>query len=175
MTQKHVTLTAIILFLTFMVTACVVPYPPAPSPLPTPTFVPGAEIPFETIARDELSRYDKPEPNLLLITDRDQEEALAKLLFKQEDIDQLKEVDFQANLVIALFRGDYPSSGYEGVIEHIIRRGNKLYVYAQLWKPGPNVPIRPAATSYYHIVKIAWHEPNSQALEAVLQGYPALH
>jgi hypothetical protein len=130
------------------------------------------EIPFETIALDEIGVNDELGliPQLILLTSSD-DAAKIKDWVKAEVYTQLESLDFEQYAIVALFRGRKPSTNYQTVIERIERQGNRLIVYAQFWEPNPAWESATAETSPYHLVKIDRRQVPVSSVELVLQSY----
>ncbi|PMB19432.1 hypothetical protein CEN47_23205, partial [Fischerella thermalis CCMEE 5319] len=82
------------------------------------------EIPFETIALDEIGVNVELGliPQLILLTSSD-DAAKIKDWVKAEVYTQLESLDFEQYAIVALFRGRKPSTNYQTVIERIERQG----------------------------------------------------
>uniref|UniRef100_A0A7C1JKQ9 Protease complex subunit PrcB family protein n=1 Tax=Caldilinea aerophila TaxID=133453 RepID=A0A7C1JKQ9_9CHLR len=130
------------------------------------------EIPFETIALDEIGvNYELSLiPQLILLTSSD-DAAKIKDWVKAEVYTQLESLDFEQYAVIALFRGPQDSHNYQTVIERITRQNSRLTVYAQFWEPNPAWASATAETSPYHLVKIDRRQVPVSSVELVLQAH----
>lgn len=130
------------------------------------------EIPFETIALDEIGVNVELGliPQLILLTSSD-DAAKIKDWVKAEVYTQLESLDFEQYAIVALFRGRKPSTNYQTVIERIERQGNRLIVYAQFWEPNPAWASATTETSPYHLVKIDRRQVPVSSVELVLQSY----
>ncbi|BAM01517.1 protease complex subunit PrcB family protein [Caldilinea aerophila] len=130
------------------------------------------EIPFETIALDEIGVNVELGliPQLILLTSSD-DAAKIKDWVKAEVYTQLESLDFEQYAIVALFRGRKPSTNYQTVIERIERQGNRLIVYAQFWEPNPAWASATTETSPYHLVKIDRRQVPVSSVELVLQAH----
>jgi hypothetical protein len=130
------------------------------------------EIPFETIALDEIGVNVELGliPQLILLTSSD-DAAKIKDWVKAEVYTQLESLDFEQYAIVALFRGRKPSTNYQTVIERIERQGNRLIVYAQFWEPNPAWESATTETSPYHLVKIDRCQVPVSSVELVLQAH----
>jgi len=110
-------------------------------------------LPFETIERQELSSYRDKEPVLMVIA-KPEEIASLDALVTREILSRLQTLDYDAYLVVVVFQGWKPTTRYGVQIEHVIRRGSEVTIYAQFSEPKPNEPTGDLATSPYHIVRV---------------------
>ena len=152
------------------------------SPLPTPTAVAGTNIPFETILHEDHSGYRVAEPLLLLIDDPDSATPMLDMIGpnivpdrQAQVVSYVQDLLHTPSSLVVLFRGDWPSSGYEVTIDRLVKQGNDLHVYAQFWEPGPVYPVTPAGTSSFHIVKLLQPIGSTDGLQLVLHSYPMIH
>jgi len=127
------------------------------------------ELPFETIERSDYGDYSIHEPRVVLVTNRQEIDQLKGLL-SQAALDQLAELDFQLYFAIAVFRGTQATSGYDVIVDHVTRRGDKIVIRAQFWEPSPHWEILNEVTSPYHLIKIRRDDDVSQETELVLQS-----
>lgn len=127
------------------------------------------ELPFETIERSDYGDYSIHEPCVVLITNRQEIDQL-KGLISQATLDQLAELDFQQYFAIAVFRGTQATSGYDVIVEHVTRQGDKIVIRAQFWAPSPHLEIFNEVTSPYHLIKVRRDDSVSQETELVLQS-----
>jgi hypothetical protein len=111
------------------------------------------KLPFETIERLDASGtgelWEAKESGLMVIA---APEDLAQIddLFTKDAQAQLHKVDFDTHFAVTVFLGWQPDS-HEGVqIDRVVRRRDRIAVYAQGGKPGPE----PVETSPYHLVKV---------------------
>lgn len=128
------------------------------------------ELSFETIERSDYSDYSTLESHVVLVTSQDDVDRMAGLI-NQTALDQLAELDFRQYFAIAVFRGLQASSGYDVIIEHLVRRNDAITVYAQFWEPSPYWEVLDIETSPYHLVKVYKDgDVVSQEIELVLQS-----
>jgi hypothetical protein len=174
--MKPITL---LLFCLLFVTGC--PDPAAlvaVSPLPTPTAVEGKQIAFETLVRGEYSSYSGEEPLLLLIHNLDDLTPILNYMSPDEQSSVVAEVENLSDapgVVVALFRGNQGSSGYEIHIERVIKQKNQIHLYVQFWEPGPTYPVTGAETSPYEIIKLHWSPGTHESIEIELDDYIRIH
>jgi len=137
----------------------------------SPTRQPGAvAVPFETVALDEegLVPLASEDPLLLMITSSTEIPAIADRI-SYDNLEKLKAVDFQHDVVIALFRDMQLSTGYPTYIKRIGQRNHQLVVYAEFWALPAISQQGMAITATYHLVKVAKHEQTYEDIELVLQ------
>lgn len=154
----------VMLCLLLATTAC---QPIGPSPALQPDEV---AVPFETVALDEegLVPLASEDPLLLMITSSAEIPAIADQV-SYENLEKLKAVDFQHDVVIALFRDMQLSTGYPTYIKRIGQRNHQLVVYAEFWAPPTISQQGMAITATYHLVKVAKREQTYEDIELVLQ------
>jgi len=63
-------------------------------------------------------------------------------------------INFDKEILIAVFQGLKPTGGYDIRIEKVIMSNDQLYVYLKEKKPDRNAIVTCAFTSPYHIIKI---------------------
>lgn len=171
--------------LTVMLTMLVLAGCPDPSalvvvsPLPTPTSVEGAVIPFETILRDQYSGYLGTEPLLFLIDDPEDATPVFEYLVSPDRhamvAAQVQSLVYTPGIIIALFRERQGSSGYEVTIDRVVQQGNQIHVYAEFWEPGPRYGVTAAETASFHIIKLLQPVESTEVLQVVLHPYPMIH
>jgi len=128
------------------------------------------ELSFETIEQSDYSDYSTLESHIVLVASQDDIDQMAGLI-DQVALDQLAKLDFQQYFAIAVFRGLQASSGYDVIIERLVRRNDAITVYAKFWEPSPYWEVLDTETSPYHLVKV--HKDGdvvSQEIELVLQS-----
>jgi hypothetical protein len=145
---------------------------PVTPPAAAPPTSGETEIPFETVALDEIGVIAGlgGEPQLILLTSRD-DAASIKDWVKPEVYTQLESLNFEQYAVLALFRGLQGSHNYLTIIERITRQDNRLIVYAQFWWPGSAYASAAAMTSPYHLVKLNKRQIPGSPLELALQAH----
>jgi hypothetical protein len=172
--KKNIRPTITLLLVLMIVTAaCQLQLPTPPSPVPTPF---GVEIPFETIEVSEggggvETLEPVAGPRLLLLMAPDEVVELESNISSQAYA-ELRQVDFQQFVVIALLRGRKPYTNFQTVIEQVWRQDNRLLVYAQFWEPSPFYGSAPVVTSPYHLIKVARYDLPSGQPELVLVPIP---
>jgi len=139
--------------------ACQLPSRPTAQPTPPPTPLASNSLAFETVARNESGvniRADQmnDQPQLFLLT-APNEIARIQNQVNPETLRQLRNVNFDEYVVIALLRGRKPSNNYQTVIERIEQMDHQLIIHAQFWEPSPQWASTGAETSPYHLVTVA--------------------
>jgi hypothetical protein len=112
-----------------------------------------AELPFETLERQEISNYQNKEPSLVVITKPTEVNNLDDWVV-QEVRTRLQTTDYNAYIVIAVFQGWKPTTRYGVQIERITRKGKVVNIYALFSEPKPGEPTGDLATSPYHLVRV---------------------
>lgn len=138
---------------------------------PTPTFVDGQSIEFETVIIDGC-KLEKEEVQIFLITSSE-ETAAVEAQVNQATWQQLQNIDFNEYVVLALLRGLKPSNNYQTLIDRIVQQAHRLTIYAQFWEPSPQWESTTAETSPCHLVKVARQSIlDLSEVELVLQAFP---
>jgi hypothetical protein len=133
------------------------------------------DLSFETIEKLDWGGYpgQEPysavEPRIILVNNQQELEQLDSLVTPQAR-DELARLDFGEYFVIAVFRGLQGSSGFDTIIDRIVRRGNKIVVYTQFWERSPYYAYTAQETSPYHIVKVHRDSGIVQESELILQS-----
>jgi hypothetical protein len=184
MTHKHAFLLMIVVVLWTGCTSAA----PTSTPTPWPVWEDERIIPFQTIDVDSDARSSLPEfvgipeieerfdPGMLLpeediptvsrlhkIESVDDVEPLVGLL-PPATIDYLRSVDYDANVVFALLRGQRGGGGFPVFIEQVAVGMGGVRVYAQFRVPAEGTAISEGYTFPYHILKVklsdlAWSAP----------------
>jgi hypothetical protein len=94
------------------------------------------------------------QPTVLLATDKADLEALVALL-DPRNRDLLRQVDLQAETVLAAFSGVQPSGGFSISITGIAEHDGGITVTVDLDEVGPEVGRVAAETIPYHVVTIS--------------------
>ncbi len=81
-------------------------------------------------------------------------EAWQNLSSREFPPPSLPEVDFESQMVIAVFMGVKNSGGYATEITAIKEGGDSIAVFVEETSPGPNCAVTLALTSPFHIVKM---------------------
>jgi len=67
---------------------------------------------------------------------------------------QTDDIDFNQEMVIAVFQGQQSTGGYEIEIEKVVRTKENLKVYISETVPDPSDIVTQALTSPYHLIKL---------------------
>jgi len=143
-------------------------------PIVVPTAQPSTgEISFETLSLNETGdgvnvTLVTEETQLLFVTSLDQVAALQQMV-SAEDFVQLQQVDFQIEVVVALFCGVQGSSNSQTMIKEIKREDGRLVIQAEFWSPSPSYTSTAALTYPYHLVTIAKVNLPVQEVEFTLE------
>jgi hypothetical protein len=108
-------------------------------------------IPFETLAQGMRLSSPQSEPVLLMATNPAAFDALVPLLDLEHQA-LLNDVDFERNIILAVFWGVKPSGGYSITIDRIWTADNDLTVNVILNENDPTLPKVEASTYPYHLV-----------------------
>ena len=107
---------------------------------------------FETIARGGHGRIE--EPVNMVIKDHEKWDSLWNKVYKTRiPKPDLPEVNFEKEMIIAVFMGYTSTGGYSVSIENIFAKGCKLTVERKVVTPGPDDLVTDEETQPFHIVK----------------------
>lgn len=142
---------------------------------PTPTSVPGTEVPFEVVMQAEISAYTGTEPALYLVTSLDDAQVVVANLvggYPEEFLEWVQRLK-DRQVLLALFREPHGSGGYEIRTNHVVLRDDALQVYVEICDTlGGRLGIA-AHTEYFQIVQVSLppEAPPAAALTPVLVDY----
>lgn len=111
-------------------------------------------VAFEPLAQGLVLRSTQSEPALRMAVDGESMKTLAELVTPEHQT-LLADIDFDKNVVLAVFWGVRPSGGASISVEKVTLAGNELTVAVRLNADDPNVPRVEAATYPYHLVSLA--------------------
>lgn len=136
----------------------------------TPTLQPGeVEIPFEIVVLDEVGEAQKTDgPQLFAVTDRVAAAQLEPWL-STAAVQQLDQVDWKVDSLLALFRLWGGCSGFGVTVERLTRQGNTLTVHAFDWRPAGEGACAQTSRSAYHLIRVRKADANLDELELVLR------
>ena len=119
-----------------------------------PYNISGEDVPFEEIHhRFHCDLYAR---NTYAISDNESWADLWNNMHNRSlSIPKLPIVNFTTDLIIAVFQGKCPTTGYMTTITKIILTMDHYVVYVDEICPGPNCITFQAVTQPYHIVKIS--------------------
>ena len=113
-------------------------------------------VPFEEIDKGEISGYETRN-NVTIRDDTAWETLWTEMQSIHSHPDDLPEVNFTEEIVIAVYRGPCGSNGYSITITRIVVTSTNYIVYVQ--ESGQGGPL--AVMTYpYHVVKISGHPLN---------------
>ncbi len=131
--------------------------PPSPTPL-------ESEMPFETIAQGDRSRYESQEPALIVVSSPEEIPKVADLFWANPPGigEQLQALDYKTHIALVVFEGKKNTGGYRVEVEQITRRGDEVICHALSLTPKPGVERSTEVTSPFHLVQITkegdWQE-----------------
>lgn len=153
----------LIMGLAVLIVSCQLESAPTVAPAATPTATPGVtlvipavetvELPFETVERENWNKERVNEQRMVLVTNQSEIEQL-KNHISTEAMEQLSKLDYEKYFVIAVFRRGRPTTGYDVVIERVVKQSDKIVVYVQFWEPAPYSGFSEVMTDPYHVVKV---------------------
>lgn len=134
--------------------------PNGPIPEPTSTQVEwpddAIELPFEVIEqkiRFSVLYHESREPKLVVVA-RSSEMSHLTGFVSETAQEQLQAIDYDTHLALAVFQGLKTNDGYSVQIEHIVRTGNEVKIYAQFEEPQPDRVYSMELTSPYCAVQV---------------------
>lgn len=143
-------------------------------PTPTPSVLTSTvenSLEFETVVLDGC-KLEKDEVELLFLTSSEQIASIQDQV-SSATLQQLQNINFDEDVVIALLRGLKPSNNYQTVIERIVQQDHQLIIHAQFWEPNPQWESTTAETSPCHLVKVARrHILDLSQVELTVQSIP---
>jgi hypothetical protein len=135
------------------------------------------ELPFQTIAEGEVVGdygygYSKEEPDLLIITAPAAVDSPGiDIQFSADLADQLREVDYDHNIIIVVFRGLIGALGssYNVNILQVVRSGDRVVIRTHFGVPGPEEGSLPSFSSPYHIIAVPRQGMQEQKIRFILE------
>lgn len=111
-------------------------------------------LPFETIEKTDFSvGYNEKDPRLVIIAEAGEVGALENMVTATAQA-QVRNLDFDQYLTIAVFQGRKGTNGYDAEIQRVARRENSITVYAHFTERNPKLTAADILTSPYHLVKV---------------------
>lgn len=107
-------------------------------------------VPFSTIEKGSLSGITRPRQ---FVIDSNQDWGIFWRTHKERGNVKLPVVNFETEMVLAIFAGQQPSGGYSIKIEKIKLIDETLKIYFSYREPGPSENVTLAITQPYHIVR----------------------
>ena len=112
----------------------------------------GEIIEFETLAKGGYGGIEEP-VNLVIKDNKKWDSLWSKVYKTRIPKPELPEVNFEEEMILAVFMGYYPTGGYSVSIENIIEKEERLIVEKKVVTPGPDDMVTNAITHPFHIVK----------------------
>ncbi|MDD2665590.1 MAG: protease complex subunit PrcB family protein [Methanocellales archaeon] len=112
----------------------------------------GQELTFETISKGSSSDHDERKDYVI----RDLSEwgtLWGKVHSRVSLTPPLPNVNFEDEMVIAVFQGSHPTGGYAIEITQIVEKESSIEVFVKETSPSPDSVVTQAFTQPYHIVK----------------------
>ncbi|MDZ7839118.1 MAG: protease complex subunit PrcB family protein [Actinomycetota bacterium] len=106
------------------------------------------EIDFETLARGYNSSAE--DKDYYVVADQQTFGQISEKIDQQ----QIDNVDFGREMVIAVFQGRQSTGGYEIEVEKVVRTAENLKVYINETVPDPSDMVTQALTCPYHLIKL---------------------
>ncbi len=108
------------------------------------------EMRFETIDKKEFSSY-KERKNFVIRNINEWKSLLSKIDYS---VKIPPEIDFDKEMIIVAFQGEFPTGGYDIEITKIVENKNNIEVFVKEVSPGRSCMVTMAFTAPYHIVKV---------------------
>lgn len=109
-------------------------------------------ISFETIDKGYYSgHWDKK--NYIIKDQKDWLDLWDEVYKDRQPKPRLPTIDFTKEMIIAVFRGNFPTGGYSVEIRNIIATQTSLDVYVSEFDPEPGSILGQSFTQPYHIIK----------------------
>ena len=112
----------------------------------------GEIIEFETLAKGGYGRIEES-VNLVIKNYEKWDSLWSKVYETRIPKPELPEVNFEEEMILAVFMGYHPTGGYSVSIENIIEKEERLIVEKKVVTPGPDDMVTNAITHPFHIVK----------------------
>ncbi len=119
----------------------------------------GQEIEFETLSMGYYSQVSQESSYVI------KEEHELQQIWDSIEENSPPVIDFESNMVLAVFQGEQPTGGYEIEIERIVETADKLQVYIKEISPDPDDMVIQALTYPYHIVKMPLVDKNVEFIK----------
>jgi hypothetical protein len=118
---------------------------------------PGEYVPWTPLVNNPGAggHYEERAPRLAIVTSQ------SDLSYVETDLlsiylEQVSEVDFSKSLVIIVFQGEKPTTGYSVEVISIRRQANTVWVCAQSHEPESRQATGQSITSPYYIAQVEW-------------------
>ena len=135
-----------------------------PTTGPASLTLPWSELPFETIAQGDGSRYETREPAMIVVSSPEEIAKVSDLFWLNPPgiRERLQALDYRTHVALVVFQGVKNTGGYSVRIERIARRGNEVVCYALSLSPKPDEVRTMGVTSPFQLVQVAkrgnWQE-----------------
>lgn len=117
----------------------------------------GEPIDFQTVDRGTHSGIQQA--GRRVIEDNQRFAALwAELYRTRRPEPPMPDIDFEREIVVAVFQGQQPTGGYAVEVEAVQRIGRRAVVHVAQTAPEPDDMVTMALTSPYHVVRFARQE-----------------
>ncbi len=110
------------------------------------------KVSFETILAEAYTNHDSAKD--YVIRESSEWVNLWNLTYKVQEAPQIPQVNFNEDMIIAVFEGWHNTGGYSIEIVKIIEKENSINVYVEERFPKPGEVVTLAETAPSHIVKI---------------------
>ncbi|MFC1801459.1 protease complex subunit PrcB family protein [Nanoarchaeota archaeon] len=118
----------------------------------------GTQIPesssFETISHSSSGTRHQEKQDYVIINEDDLMEMWEKVYTNVDPVPELPDVNFDEEMVIAVFLGTKPTGGYTIEITEVVETEDSLEVYVKETSPSPRNIVALAVTYPEHIVKV---------------------
>lgn len=129
----------------------------------------GEPIDFSTVDRGTHSAIQQA--GYRVIEDNQRFAALwAELYRTRRPEPPMPDIDFEREIVVAVFQGQQPTGGYAVEVEAVQRIGRRAVVHVAQTAPEPDDMVTMALTSPYHLVRFARQEGGVEVRGAVDQA-----
>ena len=112
----------------------------------------GQELTFETISKGSYSGHDERK-DYVIRESSEWENLWGKVQSRVSPTSDLPDVNFNDEMVIAVFQGSHSTGGYAIEITKIVEKENSVEVFVKETSPSPDSMVTQAFTQPYHIVK----------------------
>ncbi len=119
----------------------------------------GSGMAFNTILRGSNSSI-KQDQNRVIDDDREWQQLLQQLKGNKS---KFPDMDFSKNLLIGVFQGQKPTSGYGISVKKICKSPNQLNVHVENKEPEQGCPVNQTFSRPFHLVKIS--RPSHQNIQ----------
>lgn len=127
----------------------------------TPNQVSGSQLPMKTLSQQSNSLVT--EARQVLIRD----DAAFELLWRQHQgsLELLPDVDFERDMVVAVFLGEQPTGGYEVSITEVAESDSGIRVYYSVTEPHPDFMVIQMLTAPVHMIVVPAREGEIQFIQ----------